>query len=383
MNIKLTSKENYSKLILISLSLIIFTTFNNTFIAKPEELADFNNLLIWLNLFNWLPIFLLSWCFRNYLREKKQTLLCFKYFLAGSIPVLISCGLQLWFGFDKGPYEILNGLIIWFQYPIEGVGGITGLFNNQNITGIWLTISLAISFGLLKKENNLVGRFFLVFINCLIIYFIFLTNSRNALFGLIIAFFVANGIKKSFIFLVSSFSFFYITNFFYLLTNTSPLINSKFIPIGLFSKLDFSYSFLEDRLIIWKEAITLILSRPLSGWGGGTFPYLFPKEKIDFAALHTHNIPLELAYNFGIPTAIFLSFFVLKIGFYSFKKINYKNKKPNNFFDRYWFLIFLILVISHTSDITFFDGRVSIFFSITIASLLNIIHKPLKIKTIK
>lgn len=383
MNIKLTSKKNYSKLILISLSLITFTTFNNTFFSKPEELADFNNLSIWLNLFNWFPIFLLSWCFRNYLLERKQNLLFFKYFLAGSVPVLISCGLQLWFGFDQGPYEILNGLIIWFQYPIEGVGGLTGLFNNQNITGIWLTISLAISFGLIKQEKNSVGRFFLIFINCLIIYFIFLTNSRNALLGLFIAFFVASGFKKSFLVLVSSFSFFYITNFFYLLINKSHQINSKFIPTGLFSKLNFSYSFFEDRLIIWKEALNLILSRPLSGWGGGTFPYLFPKEEIGFPALHTHNIPLELAYNFGIPTAIFLSIFLLKLGFDSFKEINYKNKNPNNYLDKYWFLIFLILVISHTSDITFFDGRISIFFSIVISSLLNIIHKPLKLKTFK
>ena len=272
---------------------------------------NFNNSSVWLNLFNWLPIFLLSWCFRNYLLEKKQNLLFFKYFFAGSIPFLISCGLQLWFGFDKGPYEILNGLIVWFQYPIEGVGGLTGLFNNQNITGIWLSISLAISFCLLKQEKNSGFRFFLIFINCLIIYFIFLTNSRNALLGLIFAFFVASGIKKSFIVLVSSFLFFYLTNLFHLLINKGTLINSKFIPTGLFSKLNFSYSFFEDRLTIWKEAINLILNRPFSGWGGGTFPYLFPEEKIGFIALHTHNIPLELAYNFGIPASIFLSIFII------------------------------------------------------------------------
>ena len=73
MNIKLTSKENYSKLILISILLITFTTLNNTFLSKPEELVNINNSLVWLNLFNWLPIFLLSWCFRNYLLEKAKS----------------------------------------------------------------------------------------------------------------------------------------------------------------------------------------------------------------------------------------------------------------------------------------------------------------------
>ena len=96
-----------------------------------------------------------------------------KYFLAGSVPILISCGLQLWFGFDRGPYEILNGLIIWFQYPIEGVRGLTGLFSNQNITGIWLTITLAFSLGLLKHERNFFISFILIIINFLIVYFVF------------------------------------------------------------------------------------------------------------------------------------------------------------------------------------------------------------------
>lgn len=380
-NINFSCKENFSKLILFCCILLIISTLNNTWINRPIELPRQYVTSTWLNLINWLPIIITSWSFRNYLLEVKQRLLFSKYFLAGSVPVLISCGLQLWFGFDKGPYEILNGLIIWFQYPIEGVGGLTGLFSNQNITGIWLTITIAFSLGLLKHERNFFSSFILIIINFLIVYFVFLTNSRNAFIGLIVAFAVSSGIKKSFLFLISSFVFFYLTNFLYLFINKPILIENKFIPIGLFDKLNLSYAFLEDRLIIWREAIILILKRPLSGWGGSTFPYLFPNEKLGLQALHTHNIPIELAYNFGIPISLLLIIFILKIGLNSFKKIYSENKNDSiNIYNKYWFLGFLIITISHTTDITFFDARISIIFSIIIASLLNIVHKPLKLK---
>ncbi len=380
-NINFTNKENFSTLIIFCFVLLIISTLNNTWINRPIELPEQYIASTWLNLINWLPIIITSWSFRNYLLESKQRILFSKYFLAGSVTVLISCGLQLWFGFDKGPYAILNGLIIWFQYPIEGVGGLTGLFSNQNITGIWLAITLAFSLGLLRHEKNNFGCFFLIIFNCLIVYFIFLTNSRNAFIGLIVSFAVASGLKKSFIFLISSFVFFYFTNFLYLFINKSNLIENKFIPFGLFEKLNFSYAFLEDRLIIWREAVNLILKRPLSGWGGSTFPYVFPKEKLGLLALHTHNIPLELAYNFGIPISALLIIFILKIGFNSFKKIYTENKNDSiNIYNKYWFLGFLIIVITHITDITFLDARINIIFSIIVASLLNIVYKPLKLK---
>ena len=379
-NINLNSKENFSKLLFFSFTLIILTTLNNTYFNKPIELNEYSNLSIWLNLFNWLPIFFISWGFRNYLIEKKQRILFSQYFLAGTIPLLISCILQLWFGFNNGPYSILNGLIVWFQYPIDGVGGLTGLFNNQNITGLWLSLALALSLGLIKESTNRLSRYSLIGIISLIIYFIYLTNSRNAFIGLLISIFISIGIKRSFLILISSSTFFYCTNLFYLLVNSN--FNNKFLPIGLFSKISINYSFLEDRLIIWREALNLIFQRPLTGWGGSTFSYLFPKDQVGFEAFHTHNIFLELAYNFGIPLSIILILFTYNLVKKSIEKILNYNNKDQKIINSSWLLCFIIIIVTHNSDITFFDGRVSLICGIIISGLINIINNPLKIEHI-
>tara|TARA_A100001011_G_C14314909_1_gene847490 strand:+ start:70 stop:1341 length:1272 start_codon:yes stop_codon:yes gene_type:complete len=377
--IEIKKKENFSILIFICIILIFLSTVNNTIINKPLGLISYNNSSIWLNLFNWLPLFICTWGFRNYLLDINQRLLFAKYLLAGTIPVLMSCILQLWFGFDNGPYNILNGFIVWFQYPTEKIGALTGLFSNQNITGMWFCITLALALGLIKEEKNKTGKFFLIGIISLIIYFIFLTNSRNAFLGLLITIFLSTGIKKSFLILFSTFSGFYLTNILYLLLNKNNLI---LFPNLLLKKLTFNYSFFEDRVIIWQEALGFIFKRPLSGWGGSTFSYLFPKNEIGFPAYHTHNILIEIAYSFGIPIAILLTIFLYNLTKKSFKKIIFENKNEiHNIFNQSWFICFVIMVICHTTDMTFFDGRISIVFSILISGLVNLVNKPLKLKS--
>ena len=32
----------------------------------------------------------------------------------------------------------MNGFIVWYQRPIDGLSGLTGLFNNPNYMGSWL-----------------------------------------------------------------------------------------------------------------------------------------------------------------------------------------------------------------------------------------------------
>ena len=72
-----------------------------------------------MGIFNWIPLFISFWGFQAYLQNKSQRELFAKYLIAGSIPVLISCILQYWFNI-YGPFETLNGLIVWFQKPING-----------------------------------------------------------------------------------------------------------------------------------------------------------------------------------------------------------------------------------------------------------------------
>ena len=61
--------------------------------------------------------------------------------LAGTLPVIVTGIGQSFFNW-YGPIETLNGLIVWYQRPIEGITGMTGLFNNPNYTGLWLNLIL-------------------------------------------------------------------------------------------------------------------------------------------------------------------------------------------------------------------------------------------------
>lgn len=316
----------------------------------------------------------IAWGLRIYLLKKDQRIVFSKYLLAGTIPVLLSCVLQLWFGFDRGPYTTLNNLIIWFQYPIKLVGGLTGLFNNQNVLGMWLSVSLALSLGLIKEEKNAISKLSLLSFIILIIYFIFLTNSRNAFLGLLITIFISRGIKKGFYILISSISFLFVTNILFPFENNN---NFVLIPIKLLEKLQPSYSFFEDRIYIWNEALKLILQRPFLGWGGSTFPYLLPKEGIGFVANHTHNLQLELAFSFGIPASLIFTFFIIKLARKSFNNIFIDKKDgASNMINKSWFLCFVLILVSHITDMTFFDGRISMIFAIIISGLINIVNEP-------
>ena len=59
--------------------------------------------------------------------------------ISGTFPVIIT-GLGQYFFNWTGTFDLLNGLIIWYQRPIINPAGLTGLFNNPNIAGSWLNI---------------------------------------------------------------------------------------------------------------------------------------------------------------------------------------------------------------------------------------------------
>ena len=61
----------------ISFTLILVSTFFITFISTPDELENYPKSLIWVSLFNWLPILYGFWGFQNYLNTdiKRKNLL--------------------------------------------------------------------------------------------------------------------------------------------------------------------------------------------------------------------------------------------------------------------------------------------------------------------
>ena len=136
----LKDKWNYTFIIAAFLMILITIyqtlNFENLSISIPnlEFDGDKEKEINWtpsysiLGLSNWLPLFLCYWGFQQYLLTSDQRKIATKFFVAGSIPVLVSGFGQYWFGW-YGPLETLNGWIIWFQRDEGKV--FTSVFNNQ------------------------------------------------------------------------------------------------------------------------------------------------------------------------------------------------------------------------------------------------------------
>ena len=75
-----------------------------------------------------------------------------RFLISGSIPVIFSGIIQLLN--INGPFESFFGLVIWFQKPIEEVGSLSGLFNNQNYAGLWMAIVWPFCLSELKRPKK-------------------------------------------------------------------------------------------------------------------------------------------------------------------------------------------------------------------------------------
>ena len=166
----------------------------------------------------------------------------------------------------------------------------------------------------------------------------------------------------------------YLDNFVF---DLSFLTNNLFIPESLISKFqDFNF-FTGARFDIWRTALMRIQERPFLGWGGGTFSFLHERDISLSQSVynipdiqHSHNLPIELAHNFGIPLAILLTLTVMtlifKTSFILYKKSIYEEI---NILDRFWIASVVIILINHLTDITFYDGKISIILALLLSGL--------------
>jgi len=379
-NISLKEKSNYP--LFISLGLILFSCINITIISKSELLSSYDTNLIWFNLFNWIPMFFLYWGLQFYLKNASQRILFAKYLVAGTFPVLLSFIFQKYLNW-YGPYETLYGLIVWFQKPIDGSGGYSGLFSNPNYAGLWLAISFPFSLFLLKEANNKLNKKFLLLIICIAITLMaYFTKSRNSFLGILIALITLFGFRKFFYSLFLIFSTSILSYLSLFLTNNQSKFNN-FFEIDLVEKF-FNINYLSaPRIEIWKSALSRVSERPLFGWGPSTFSYLhlekynpnLTSEKI-VEAYHSHNMIIELGHNFGIPLSIILVYWIAFLIYKAWKKI-FINFKQNDdiFINKAWLSASLIVVFSHLSDVTYYDGKISILIAILFAGLKCIIDE--------
>ena len=129
--------------------------------------------------------------FQPYLNSPNKRKIIAKFFLVSTIPILFSSLGQYWFQW-YGPYQTLNGLIVWFQKPLPTPSGsslsLSGLFNNSNYAGQWLSMIFPFSIIFVFKRNkNLFLKISAILLTFLISYLVILTDSRNAFIGLIIS----------------------------------------------------------------------------------------------------------------------------------------------------------------------------------------------------
>ena len=89
-------------------------------------------------------------------------------------------------------------------------------------------------------------------------------------------------------------------------------------------------------------------------------------------------MPLQIAYNYGIPTAIALSFIFLYVLIKSYKKI-FLGKGKSPLIDKCWFISSSIIVLYNFSDFTYYDGKISILIWLLFSGL-NCISKNESIK---
>ena len=390
---KKISKNNLDYLFFVAVILILLSTLNITLFNTPKELVNFNKSVIWLSLFNWIPILLSYFGFKVYLKNKNQKYLFIKIFIAGSLPVLLSCILQKFFSI-YGPFKTLFGSIVWFNKSliitdIDFMGGLTGLFSNPNYLGTWLAMLIPFLIAAFKEENkNSLKKIFLFFLNFISIYFAFLTNSRNAFIGIIITFFLMFNIKKNIkaYLLFGGFALF--TIFLPVFLDT---INQNFMEVtkyNLIKKFIIEEPFFSSpRFLIWKDTFLIILEKPFLGWGAGTYYEITASKAPDLsvfifnASNHTHNIILELAYNFGIPTSLIITFTSVKLLFIAFKKVFISHQSSQNSpLNKAWIAGIIIFSFSHLSDITYYDGKISLLICILFAGLNSIVIEKEEIK---
>ncbi len=371
---------------LLCLILIICSTIYNASINPSVSLLEFDKSIFWLNLFNWVPIYFAFIGFQVYLKSVKQKLLFQKVLIAGTVPVIFSCIIQKFFNI-YGPFKTLYGSIIWFNY-YHSADQSSGLFSNPNYLGMWFTLCLPFALSAIKLEKSKIINFAIIcLINILIIYFSFATFSRNALLGIVISliFFIE---RKKLIFF-SIFLFLSFIVFIYVLPNFLNIYQINFSDLydaNIFKKLsELKFSLDNPRIKIWSNALNFISMRPFQGWGAGSFPYIFHENsylEIPFSPesitkyQHTHNLIIELSYNFGIPTAFLIVSKILSIFLKSFKKIKNINRSLSSYLIYKPFIVsFFIFLLAHFTDITYYDGKISILFALLLAGLKNIIDE--------
>jgi len=340
--------------------------------------------LAWLGLFNWLPFFWCFWGLQPYLVTAERRMKCASWLVIGSLPVLITGFGQLWLGW-KGPWELFDGLIIWFVSPGgEPLGRLSGLFDYANITaawlsGVWAFCLASVLHPFIFGRNRIIPFFLLI----AFVWAMMLTDSRNAWGAIFLGLPLVLG-SASWIWLIPLMLICLIP----VVISAVPFFDfgiqqfaRSIVPESIWMRLN-DMKFLDrpfeaTRIGQWQIATNLIFEKPLLGWGAAAFSIIYPLMT-GLSHGHSHNLPLELAISHGILVSLLLNIFVFSLLIISaYYRIFNKLNSPKNFLiDRAWWTSALILICFHATDIPMFDSRINILGWLLLIGLRCIINAP-------
>ena len=136
------------------------------------------------------------------------------------------------------------------------------------------------------------------------------------------------------------------------------------------------------RIKIWINTFRLITQKPIFGSGASTFPIVF-YNYTNSKMQHSHNMPLQIAYDYGLPLSILLTCFISYLFIKSSINIfQIKNLNRTFLLNKCWLAACLVAILNHISDITYYDGKISTLIWILFAGLKCIIDETNKLKNI-
>ncbi len=357
--------------------LILISAISQNYLLTNNYDGIWDTKLSLIGLANWIPFIWVFWASQPYLNSKAKRKTFSLILVAGTFPVLIT-GFGQYFLNWTGPFQTLNGLIIWYQRPIENPGGLSGLFSHQNYAASWLNFVWPFCIALfIEKGNNIFRKTaalsFLISTGLAA----FLTFSRNAWLGLFTSIPIVLGKKGLKIFLPLMTIIILIIFFLFAPIFEGQLQNSlrDLLPGKILLEFsDKGYEGLDvTRIEIYKSAFELIKENPFFGIGAGSFSEIF-FFNTNFWKGHSHNLLLELSISYGLPATTVFFMTTINILYFSSKKIFSKKIKIDvPYIDRALWTALFFFLISQLADIQYFDGKISLITWIIIGGLKNII----------
>ena len=340
------------------------------FVAKTGSLA-------WAGLANWVPFFWAFWAFQPFLSTEQQRRQAAWMLVAGSVPVLVTGLGQMLLGWE-GPWQVADGLIVWFVAPGgQPSGRLSGLFDYANIAGAWLGVVWPLMLAAVLLPVGWSRRASAAVLVLATAFAVLLTQSRNAMGGLVLALpFVMGPIQWLWLLPL-------------MLVLASPLLLAvvpgvppvlKQWGIGLLPEqvairlleTEGDKAWKHTRLGQWAYAVQLVSARPWLGWGAAAFSVMYPIYAAKRWHGHSHNLPLELAISHGVPVMLLIVGTVLALLVLALR-FGMLQRAP---MERAWWTATLVLVVMHATDLPLFDSRLNILGWTLLAGLCAFIRAP-------